>query len=100
MPYKDKETAKEKSKERMRKMRTGVTKKEEMLHPDVTPDVHPIIHMLAEESKRLRLRTICKSLKPWMFNELYVGVPGHGGVPFSKVAELLTAFEDEPRRKK
>ena len=97
MPYKDKELAKEKARERKRKQRgvtpaENVTPLEEMSHPDVTP-VHPIIYMLADTEKRLKLRQICKSLKPWMFSEVYVGYPGMGGVSMGQVAELLEAFE-------
>ena len=102
MPYKDKSLAKKKSAERMRRMREGVTKSDvtpenvtPVLKDSVTPDVHPIVYQLADLDRRAKLRTLCKSVRPWMLTEIYVGMPGQGGIPLGHVAELLTAFEEQ-----
>ena len=114
MPYKDAELAKIKAKERKRKQRMSHPSENTMSHPvtpdkmshpvtpeqenDVTPikdikptdDYPPIVHYLADDTKREKLRRISDSLSNHNVSELVRF--GCFGPTFDKIGEILTAF--------
>jgi len=102
MPYKDKEKQKEAVRKAVNKKRgnvipcntieqKGITKVETVI-PDVIPidDYPPIVHYLADDTKREKLRRISDSLSNHNVSELVRF--GCFGPTFDKVGEILTAF--------